>query len=144
MKALSLWQPWSALWLSPRKIYETRSWPTAHRGWLLVHAAKRIEHDVDDELRAILEDDYGGHWGTDLRTGALVGRVDIVTCRRTEDVVADPKYHGTDDVWCGNFYPGRFAWERGDFELLPAPIPWRGQRRLFEVPDAILPQGWAS
>jgi hypothetical protein len=48
MRALSLWQPWASLWCSKRKVHETRQWRCSHRGWLLIHAAKRFEKDLDE------------------------------------------------------------------------------------------------
>ena len=78
MRALSLWQPWASLWLTPRKVHETRHWSTLHRGWLLVHAAKRkIDRDIDPALNEILIDEFGPHWGLDLPLGALIGRVQV-------------------------------------------------------------------
>ena len=41
MKALTLWQPWASLIAVGAKTIETRSWSTAYRGPLLIHAAKR-------------------------------------------------------------------------------------------------------
>jgi Sigma-70, region 4 len=37
--ALSLWEPWATLWAAGVKKYETRSWATAYRGEILIHAA---------------------------------------------------------------------------------------------------------
>lgn len=137
MKAISLWQPWASLWCSSRKVHETRHWPIRHRGWLLVHAAKRFEKDFDqgDPFREILDDEYGGHWGIDLPTGALVGKVDIIGCFPTETLVGlEP-----DDRECGDFHAGRYGWRRGAFELFARPIPYRGAQGLFDVPESALP-----
>lgn len=41
MKALTLHQPWASLVALGGKSIETRSWSTAYRGRLLIHAAKR-------------------------------------------------------------------------------------------------------
>ena len=86
MKALSLWQPWASLWCSKRKVHETRHWRCSHRGWLLVHAGKHFEKtfELDDPLRLILDDEFGGDWAKDLPTGALIGMVmsSIVDRRR--------------------------------------------------------------
>src|SRR6266581_3369261 len=86
MKAISLWQPWASLWCSKRKVHETRPWRCSHRGWLLVHAAKRFEKDfeLDDPLRLILDDEFGRHWAMDLPTGALIGMVNVVGCQPTQ------------------------------------------------------------
>ena len=40
MKALSIRQPWAWLIIKGHKDIENRSWPTAFRGRVLVHAAK--------------------------------------------------------------------------------------------------------
>lgn len=39
MKALTIWQPWASLLVSGQKKYETRSWATAYRGPIAIHAA---------------------------------------------------------------------------------------------------------
>ncbi len=143
MRTISLWQPWASLWCSERKVHETRHWSIQHRGWLVVHAARRLETlEPDDPIYEILEDEFGGHWAMDLPRGALIGMVNIVSCKRTEDVF------GPRDTWslaqqedyeCGDFSPDRFAWERHEFRRFDQPIPYRGQQGLFSVPNAVLP-----
>jgi hypothetical protein len=43
-----------------------------------------------------------------------------------------------DDRECGDFAPGRFAWKRGEFRLFDQPIPYRGARGIFNVPDELI------
>lgn len=50
MKALSLWQPWASLMALGVKQNETRSWPTSHRGDLLICAAKRMPTPDEDRI----------------------------------------------------------------------------------------------
>ncbi|MGE3333663.1 MAG: hypothetical protein AB7I36_08470 [Rhodospirillaceae bacterium] len=137
MKALSLWQPWASLWVSGVKVHETRHWPlkVAERGfWLAVHAAQRFEKNVDPELSDILCDTFGGHWSRDLTRGAIVGKVFIGACVRSDDLLwADDA-----DFTCGNWTPGRFGFRADRFAALKAPIPYRGQQGMFQVPDALL------
>ena len=98
MRALSLWQPWASLWCSRRKVHETRHWRCSHRGWLLVHAAKRFERNfaLENPLRAILEDEFGSHWALDLATGALIGIVKVVDCLTTEMLFGDAAVNNDD------------------------------------------------
>ena len=139
-KAISLWQPWASLWVSGIKIHETRHWPTKHRGWLAVHAAKRIEHDGHSQrLNDILDSEFGGHWGMKLPSGAIVGRVFLVDCKPTDSMTFQTEM-AKDDYECGNFAPGRFAWEASVFEAFPKPIPYRGAQGMFTVPDEIMPR----
>lgn len=139
MKAISLWQPWASLWLTDAKVHETRHWPTSHRGWLVVHAAKRkIDDFSGDRLDDICDSLWGHHWGLELPLGALIGRVRLVGCTRTNDMPIGHRH--TDDFACGNFLNGRYAWQRAAFEVFAEPIPYRGQQGMFEVPDNILPK----
>ena len=140
MKAISLWQPWASLWCSPRKVHETRHWRCRHRGWLVVHAAKHFEKgfELDDPLRLILDDEFGGDWAAELPTGALIGMVNVVDCLPTHAVLGDAAATG-DDLECGDFGPARFAWKRDEFRLFDQPIPYRGRQGIFNVPDDSIP-----
>lgn len=140
MKAISLWQPWASLWCSRRKVHETRHWRCRHRGWLLVHAAKRFEKELDDPLRLILDDEFGPDWPKDLPTGALIGMVNVVDCLPTQTLLGDAAA-SDDDRECGDFAPGRFAWKQDEFRLFDQPIPYRGAQGIFNVPDNVIPIG---
>lgn len=140
MKAISLWQPWASLWLSGRKVHETRSWPTSHRGPLYVHAAQKFVRDCEQgsALREILEDEFGGHWGMDLPTGAVIGIVDLVDCVSVDSLGLG--HQGSDDFFCGDFSAGRFAWRCSNPRLFSRPLPNRGRQRIFNIPDDLLPE----
>lgn len=135
MKAIGLWQPWASLWLSPRKRHETRDWATSYRGQLAVHACKRFEKDVDDGLRAILEDEFGFYWAMDLPVGAIIGVVDLVSCIQMG--ITHPA--DDDDRKCGNWSNERYAWARdNDYTVFETPIQFIGRQGLFNVPDEII------
>jgi hypothetical protein len=142
MMAISLWQPWASLWLSDRKVHETRHWEckwngTLMRDTILVHAAKKFIRDVDGELEDILDSEFGHHWGIDLAAGALLGTVELIGCHR---IGADPKAIAAheDDLACGDWEEGRFAWRRGAYRVFKQPIPWKGAQGFFSVPDEIV------
>jgi|HubBroStandDraft_4_1064222.scaffolds.fasta_scaffold00027_25 hypothetical protein len=143
MKAISLWQPWASLWLSDAKVHETRHWPTSHRGWLAVHAAKRrIDDFSGDRLDEICDGIWGNHWGLELPRGAIIGAVKIVACKPTVHELFGCTAANDDDRECGDFSEGRYAWERSDFHLLTEPIPYRGQQGMFAIPDDLFPPLW--
>jgi len=145
MKAISLWQPWASAWCSPLKIHETRHWPINHRGWLAVHATKKIVHACGAELDDIICDEFGPHWRMELPRGAIIGAVNIVNCERTEDVYDPQSVSERDDNWlCGDFSPGRFAWERREFRIFQNPVPYRGAQGIFFVPDDLFPKAEAA
>jgi hypothetical protein len=143
MKGISLWQPWGSLWVSPAKIDETRHWPTSYRGWLLVHAAKKIVYDVGHELEDILHSEFGGHWGMDMPRGAIVGAINLVDCISTVDVLVTTDEE-RDNWLCGDFTPGRFAWRRSEFKRFREPIPFKGRQGFFDVPDELVREAMAA
>jgi hypothetical protein len=133
VKAISLWQPWASLWLTDRKIHETRHWSTPYRGLLAVHATKHIETEVWGAMADICEAEFGKNWRTELPRGAIIGAVDLV------DVTQMPaaKCAHADDFQCGNWEDGRFAWKRAAIIKLNEPIPCRGRQSMFTLPDEI-------
>jgi len=60
MKAITLWQPWATLLACGAKLFETRSWATAYRGPIAIHAAARppklgvYSFDDAERLRSLL------------------------------------------------------------------------------------------
>lgn len=136
MKAISLWQPWaSLLFTMPRtKIHETRHWGTAHRGTMYIHAAKRPirEFDLDPRLEDLCIAKWGSSFRKTLPFGAIVGIVNLIDCVRTDSIAP----HTTpEDLLCGDFSPGRFAWSMG----MPTPIgpwPYKGQQRMWAISES--------
>lgn len=134
MKAISLWQPWASLWLSPAKVHETRHWPTSHRGWLLVHASKRKPNaPCGDGLDDIVAKYFGS--ASSLPRGALIGVVRLVACHRTNTMVID---WDSEDSECGDFADGRYGWQRSDYHTFAEPVPYRGSQGFFDVQDCMV------
>jgi hypothetical protein len=149
MKAISLWQPWASLWLSERKVHETRDWaPKWNRtamgtpipSTIAVHAAQKfVRTHIDASLLEILQDEFGGHWGMDLPTGALIGTVELLECIEIPPPLGWAKIvAGPDDFVCGDWTEGRFAWRRGAYRVFERPIPWKGAQGFFNVPDDVI------
>jgi len=138
MKALSLWQPWASLMAAGLKTIETRSWSTAYRGPLAIHAAKRPLTREEKSLfyiwacHGLLPSDWiDAH----LPFGAIVAVVQLVRCEPTGTFRVDRFNEAF-----GNYAPGRWAWITQNVRSLAQPIPYRGMQGLFDVPDVILEQ----
>lgn len=147
-RALSLWQPWASLWLSDRKVHETRDRETNVRGVVLVHAARRPPA-IDREL--IEEMERAGLREKALPLGALLGAVVLNGCWRIAAGAGDAPFpHGAThglkpahdaDVTCGDWSMGRWAWRRADrFVRFATPVPYKGKQGFFYVPDDDLPR----
>lgn len=95
--ALSLKQPWAALVVQGLKTIEIRSWPTARRGRILIHAARvpdlrtEAQRHVTSELEALVQ-----------LQGGIIGAVELIDCVRYHDLAtfaADKASHYNEDSW---------------------------------------------
>jgi hypothetical protein len=68
------------------KDVENRSWPTRHRGPLLIHAGVNKSELSEARLEA-LEATYGVRLPRDFEIGGVVGIVDVIDCKRRPDSV---------------------------------------------------------
>lgn len=152
IKCVSLWQPHASLmFLEPdwRKKVETRGWETSYRGPLAIHAAKTTKGmeiiDYEAEIaRALVHAkllDYDfkegvTKWHT-LPLGALLGVVNLVDCQPTEKLrrTVTPR-----ERCFGNYEPERWGWITEDARALPAPVPYRGMQRIFEIDASLVEQ----
>lgn len=142
MKAITLWQPWASLWLTPRKVHETRPWRTHYRGELAVHAAKAVipETNMTRSLIDICCDEFGGHWQMDLPRGAIIGVVQLLDCYSSNDNLPVDN----SDEACGDFTMGRWLWKRGQFLSLAQPLVISGKQGLWNGPEHVLGHGSAK
>ncbi|MFD0351981.1 hypothetical protein ACFQ0M_49195 [Kitasatospora aburaviensis] len=80
LPALTIRQPWLAAILAGDKQVENRSWPTRHRGPVVLHAARALARDgqTDPHVRAVL----ARPGAPTLTTGALAATANITDCHR--------------------------------------------------------------
>jgi hypothetical protein len=95
--ALSLKQPWAALVVLGLKTIEVRSWPTARRGRILIHAA-RVPDNRDEAWKhvtpAMLE-------LAELQ-GGIIGSVELTDCLRYAELptfLTDQPAHLNEPSW---------------------------------------------
>lgn len=144
MKAISIHQPWAHAILHLGKCVENRTWPTRHRGPLLIHASKsRASYDAQAER------DWKRLYGVELPpweglvTGALVGVVELVACLPLATWKAwrangcDVATH--DAAMLSPWACGPWCWVLAEPRVLDKPVPWKGQQNLFEVETEKMP-----
>lgn len=136
VKCLSIRHPFAHLILHGGKDVENRTWRAKYRGPIVIHAGKqwyaggfRDPKDQDSPKR---------HWWyrgkrlscpLDAPRGALVGIVHLEDCVRWYK-----------SRWAEH-EPEIWHWVLTCAIPFPEPIPYKGQRGLFEVPRDILPFG---
>ena len=118
MKALSLMEPWAALIAAGVKSIETRSWRTAYRGPLYIHASRAKVDQKDPHIQRLLSLLPEGS----LHPGFVVCRCVLKDCLpMDESFLGWIEAHPLEKL-CGEYAPGRFAWVLEQMEPLEAPV----------------------
>lgn len=104
LKALTLHQPYATFVVAGSKRIETRSWRTAYRGWLAVHAGATIpsylglgrrgrreigDYEVEKDQSGLLLRGDSLSWPYRLPLGAVVAVVELVDCVPIVDEVRE-------------------------------------------------------
>lgn len=132
MKAMSLWQPRACALVTGIKKNETRPWSTSYRGQLLIHAAQKfpaVAREFAMTERAL------GRLPARLPFGAIIGFVNLVDVKRTEDIVQDVS--ALERLY-GDYSSGRYAWITDSFKAFDEPIPYKGSQGFFNIPDEFI------
>ena len=128
MKALSIRNPWAWLVKHGHKDIENRTWRTAYRGPLLIHASLKPAQAAQ-EIREWARSEMGILIPKQLEAGGIVGVVDVV------DVVEQ-----STSPW----FEGPFGFVLMNAKPCPF-IPLRGRLGLFDVESTICPiDPWAA
>jgi hypothetical protein len=106
MRALTIKQPWASLIMAGIKDVESRTWVTAYRGPLVIHAGASY-------------DPKGATYGRELPQSALLGIVDLVAIEANHP-----------SQWA---YRGHQHWVLADPRPFAAPIPCKGSLGLWRV-----------
>lgn len=145
MKAISLTQPYATLIALGAKLIETRSWPTAYRGPLAIHAAKSFPSwargsCLDEPFYSSL----AGLQADTLPLGCVIATCQLIDCIPTRHIIECegraiklPRFHqerlrGGQEISFGDYTTGRYGFILSDIVPLPRPIPARGKLGLWE------------
>lgn len=141
MKVLSLLQPWAMLVVLGLKQIETRSWSTAYRGPLLIHASKGKAGEIfahEPPFKKYITD------FKQLPFGYIIGKVILTDVVRigTGDLshVSDEMLNKLtmEEKAFGDYTPGRFAWILENPVALKTPLGARGSLILWEFDEGLI------
>ena len=165
MKAITVYQPWASFLLHESfgqrlKDSECRDWSTAFRGTIAIHAAKsRHEHALSFVWREMgksslktclllgLADASGVPFGravmkpyevlNGLPMGCIIGTAELSDCIPLAAAFAWIAVHQT---WQLNLMDlkRQFVFHLTNPRRLKEPIPYRGQQRIWNLPDEVL------
>lgn len=137
--ALSLWRPWPKMMIHAGKDVENRSWNTAARGDVLLHAANGVDHTALGFARDL------------AKTGPAINLdqadddpathpLGIVAVAELYDVCAFSVNNPGQQCPCPPWaQPGRYHWRIRNVAAFPQPVPHPGQQRMWAVKDKAWP-----
>ncbi len=160
MKAITIHQPWADAIRCGVKMFETRSWPTKHRGEIAIHASKHepnglLEVAADHDARWAMHRSGANRDVSELpprvsRYGAIIAVAELLECYPADAIP---------DVYCrqganwytrltlqplseseralGDFSAGRFAWFLYPVRIVSPVVPCRGMQGIWTVPPEI-------
>lgn len=154
IRGLTLTQPWATLVAIGAKQWETRSWPTAYRGQVAIHASKRYpgecrDLEAQEPFRTAL---YTPHYRYPLMyVGKIVALAMITDCVPTSRFreegftcrdVDRPKFIeiSREEFLFGDYSEGRYAFKLEKVAPLRTPIECRGALGLWTLPDGAIAQ----
>ncbi|MFE9398733.1 hypothetical protein [Streptomyces flavidovirens] len=120
VRALTLWQPWASCVAYATKRVENRSWPTEHRGPVLIHAGQTTDPNAKDlpMTRPFLR--------RPQPKGAIVAVALLDGCHPDD---------GYCTLWSAR---GRWHWHLTNVTALAAPLAWPGASGLWTPPASLL------
>lgn len=135
MKALTICQPYAHLICATKqKAVENRDWATHWRGPLLIHAGKSRDWLMLDEADPDIDQTYGIRL-SDMAFGAVIGAVTLVDCLHIDRIRAGEYDHRFPWLREHEHASGPWCWILTNRVAFHDPVPWRGERKLFEIPD---------
>src|SRR6266496_583166 len=132
MKALSIQQPWSWLIVNGYKDIENRDWYTSYRGFVLIHAGKKLDpgcFDGDDLHSPGL---YRMGAGLDIRAHVPLRKQEYETGGIVGYATLQKVVTASDNPW----FRGKYGFVLTQRHLVDF-ISLRGQLGLFDVPASI-------
>lgn len=138
MRCLTIRQPWAELVALGEKRFETRSWRTAYRGELAVHAGLQVDKAVcaTEPFKSVLAPH--GYTADNLPLGAVIATGFLKNCYEITAELAEEGWPGGDEYRFGDYTAGRFAWELEKMNLLAEPVPAKGKLGLWQYPAGIV------
>ncbi|MFD0366314.1 ASCH domain-containing protein [Nocardia sp. GCM10030253] len=125
LRVLSVRRPWANLIVAGRKTVENRSWSTAYRGRLVIHAGRTWVPAAAELSRTL------GITGFDAANGSpggFLGTVEVLDVHPAASCCAP---------W-GFQDPDTFHWVLGGAQPFDEPIPGLGRLGLYRAPDHLL------
>lgn len=136
MKCLSLRQPWATLIVGGFTGCDVRSWCSAHRGLLAIHASQKWNVTAAEVCQRPLIRQWLQSAGYpsmfDLPRGQILGFVELMECKTRPELENDGQARVMSEE---DDRTGRFIWMLARPRPLAEPVAWQAKRGIFDIPD---------
>ncbi|WNS41775.1 ASCH domain-containing protein [Paenibacillus sp. MMS20-IR301] len=134
MKCLTIRQPWATLIALGEKQIETRSWRTAYRGELAIHAGIQVDKEIcrSEPYLSVLA--RHGYTADNLPAGKILATGRLADCCEVTSDLAMQGWPGGNEYVFGDYAEGRFAWKLEEISLLAEPVSAKGRLGFWEFP----------
>jgi len=137
MRALTIKQPWAWAIAHGSKRIENRSWPTAYRGEIAIHAGARSGWDHVAEDSPLLRQEWRrlGHLAAHLeRNSEWIDFGAVIAVARIADCHDGALEQGECSDWANRW---DFHWVLAQVRPLTDPVPCRGALGLWRLPGDV-------
>jgi hypothetical protein len=136
MKGLSFRQPWALLTALGLKPVDNREWRTSYRGPVYIHASEGPDYYPPPYtelwlLGNLKPEERELFLATPRVKGAIIAEANLIDCLRQGQEPLFPEYRSP--VQWSPWFVGGYGLVFADPKLYPAPIPYKGGLKLFEV-----------
>ena len=129
LTAITLHQPWASLVAKGWKQYETRDWPTNHRGLIVIHAGRKPKgkQELREHDKAVAS--FKDLLNEDCPYSAVVAIAELTdVILMTEEFI---NQQCPTELRCGDWKIGRYAFKLENIRAI-APIPATGKQGLWK------------
>lgn len=127
MKVLSIIEPWATLIKEGKKVIETRSWKTSYRGELYIHASSKKIRRNDEHIIKLLKLIPNVSMGY----GCIICKCKLVDCIFMDQEFLSKIQKDKQELLCGEYSLGRYAWILEDVEVLDKTIQAKGHLNIW-------------
>jgi len=129
LTAITLHQPWASLIAFGHKHYETRDWPTNHRGPIVIHAGRKPKGKQELREHDKVLTSFNDLLNEDCPYSAVVAIAELSdVILMTEEFI---NQQCPTELRCGDWKIGRYAFKLENIRAI-APIPATGKQGLWK------------
>jgi hypothetical protein len=129
LTAITLHQPWASLIAAGHKVYETRDWPTTHRGSIAIHAGRKPKSKQELREHDKVVTSFDDLLTEECSYSSIIAIAEMTDCiLMTEEFISQQT---ETELRCGGWQVGRYAFKLENVRAIE-PVPATGKQGLWK------------